>query len=429
MSNIFLRPLLLFQVWCIGTGWGLGQGVAEVPAFHVVAKGDTLTSIAHRYHTTIAALKAANGLTGDMIRLDQRLRLPTKKPAAPPPAPVREEPPDVPIARPVEPRPPRREATRKGRKIEDRLEEMNLQDRLRLQVYLDGIGFAPGKVDGVTGEFTLKAAQRWIDAGPDRDFDVLFQAASRAVKQPVEDFVIPESAADLVGEVPEDLEERAAAKTLPYTTFAEYVAERFHTDEAALSRLNGGMKESAFKVGATVKVPAVRPFRMEIGRVEGAAKERIPGASIRILHLEHQLEVCADDGQVLAVFPITVGTKPEYVRAGAWKIAAVIPNPNFVWDEEMLKHGKKGTKQYILPPGPNNPVGVLWLELQPVSGPVAHIGIHGTNDPTHIGRNHSSGCVRLANWDVVRLCRLVGVGAQVAWVPQPSATKVAESAE
>ena len=218
-------------------------------------------------------------------------------------------------------------------------------------------------------------------------------------------------------------------KTLPYTTIAEYVAERFHTDEATLGRLNNGLKENAFTVGLSVKVPAVRPFLIESSRTGTASKERIPGASLRVHHLDHQLEVCDPDGQVVAVFPITVGSKPEYVRAGAWKVASVIPNPNFVWDDEMLKHGRKGNKQYILPPGPNNPVGLLWLELQPVSGPEAHIGIHGTNDPTHIGRNHSSGCIRLANWDIVRLSRLIGAGTHVVWVPQPENARVADAGE
>lgn len=419
MIAAVLRLLLPVLLWSVSAAQMPAQESAQRPAFHVVARGDTLTSIARRYHLSVAALKAANGLTSDVIHPDQKLRLTAKGDAAPVPS-------AVPVARPVEPAPSPKTSSAQRLRIEDRLETLTSVDRLRLQVYLDGIGFAPGKVDGVTGEFTVKAARRWIEAAPERDFEALLRAATRAVREPTEEFVIPEEAASFVGEVPEDLEERAAAKVLPYTSLIEYVAERFHTDEAALSRLNAGKQASTFRIGATLRVPAVRPFRIEVGRLDGAAKERIRDASIRILHLEHQLEVCAGDGELLAVFPITVGTKPEYVRAGAWKIAAMVPNPNFVWDEEMLKHGKKGEKQYVLPPGPNNPVGVLWLELQPVSGPVAHIGIHGTNDPTHIGRNHSSGCIRLANWDVVRLCRLVGTGARVEWVPQPKAGAAGE---
>jgi lipoprotein-anchoring transpeptidase ErfK/SrfK/LysM repeat protein len=391
------------------------QTTKAEPATHLVAKGDTLSSIARRYHAKIGDLKTANGLKDDLIRIGQTLKIPSAKPAVVKAVAAEE------VAKPaldsVDPAP-------KNLTLEERLEKLGVADRFRLQVYLDGVGFAPGKVDGLAGEFTVKAARRWLSTSSDRDLENLLAAARQAVAEPLVPFEITQEAANFVGEVPVDLAERAAAKTLPYETLAEYVAERFHTDEATLSRCNGDLKTTRFEVGTTVKVPAVSPFRIEASRTSAASKERLPGAVLRVMHQEHLLEVCDADGALAAVFPITVGAKPEYVRSGTWKISAVAPNPNFMWDEEMLKHGRKGTKQYLLPPGPNNPVGVFWLELQPVHGPEAHIGIHGTNDPTHIGRNHSSGCIRLANWDIVRLSRLVGAGTQVVWDPQPESPRV-----
>ena len=388
------------------------------PATHLVAKGDTLSSIARRYHAKIGELKTANGLKDDLIRIGQSLKIPSAKQVKV--KPVTEEEVAKPAIDPVDPAP-------KNLTLEERLEKLGLADRFRLQVYLDGVGFAPGKVDGLAGEFTAKAARRWLSASPDRDFEGMLDSARQAVAEPLVPFEITKEAEAFVGEVPVDLTERAAAKTLPYETLAEYVAERFHTDEATLSRCNGDLKTTRFEVGSTVKVPAVSPFRIEASRTSAATKERLPGAVLRVMHQEHLLEVCDADGGLAAVFPITVGAKPEYIRSGTWKISAVAPNPNFMWDEEMLKHGRKGTRQYLLPPGPNNPVGVLWLELQPLHGPEAHIGIHGTNDPTHIGRNHSSGCIRLANWDIVRLSRLVGAGTQVVWEPQPESPRVVAS--
>jgi lipoprotein-anchoring transpeptidase ErfK/SrfK len=424
MSQAFLQSSILMLGLSLGPLLVNAGGVTVAQGVHIVAKGDTLTSIARRHHTTVAVVKATNGLKSDVIRIGQAIILPPKKAQAIDPPKIEKaepEPEDRNVAEESAPEP-----ADKARplKLEQLMESLNITDRFRLQVYLDGIGFAPGKVDGLAGEFTVKAVSRWMSLSEDRDFEALFDAARRAVKEPIVAFEIPAEAAKFVGEVPTDLEERAASKTLPYATVAEYVAERFHTDEATLSRLNNGLKEKAFAVGMSVKVPAVRPFLIESPRTGNASKERIAGASLRVLHLEHLLEVCDPDGQLLAVFPITVGTKPEYVRPGAWKVTTVAPNPNFMWDEEMLKHGRKGTKKYLLPPGPNNPVGVLWLELQPMRGPEAHIGIHGTNDPTHIGRNHSSGCIRLANWDIVRLSRLVGAGTQVVWEPQPEGARV-----
>jgi len=168
-------------------------------------------------------------------------------------------------------------------------------------------------------------------------------------------------------------------------------------------------------VGDVLRVPNVIPFKIEAPRIESPTATRLVGGQIHILHGEHMLEVRHGNGDLAAAFPITVGSKPEHLRSGAWKIMSLSPNPTFLWDDTMLKRGVRGDKQYLLPPGPNNPVGVIWMELEPVKGPEAHIGIHGTNEPARIGRNQSSGCIRLANWDIVRLARLVGPGTRVAW--------------
>jgi hypothetical protein len=85
------------------------------------------------------------------------------------------------------------------------------------------------------------------------------------------------------------------------------------------------------------------------------------------------------------------------------------------WDDSMLINGAAEDVQHVLPPSPNHPVGALWMELGPVKGFEAHIGIHGMNGPTHIGNNHSSGCIRLATWGIVRLAGIVGPGTRVAW--------------
>ena len=81
----------------------------------------------------------------------------------------------------------------------------------------------------------------------------------------------------------------------------------------------------------------------------------------------------------------------------------------------MPKEGRKGKEQHLLPPGPNNPVGVLWMEIEPLKGPEAHIGIHGNAESARIGRNQSSGCLSLANWDIVRIAKMVGKGTRIHW--------------
>ena len=432
------------------------DAAAPAPKIHVVTQGETLSAIAHRYGTTVSKLKDRNHLSSDLLQIGQKLVLPTKgkakakaepktKDIAVEPEPKQDAPADPPAAvttaKPDQDAPPAPAAKdssdpKKSKKLanaskkekpsktpptlEERLKALSSTELFRLQVFLDRACLAPGKVDGTPGEFTQKAVLHWLAMDSNRTWDALVAEVHDKVSEPVVSFTVPDDASKFVGAVPNTLEEKAASKSLLYASLADYVAERFHTDVATLHRLNKSLKNDAAP-GDTLKVPNVTPFEIESWKSTLQSKEqRISGANIRIRHLEHLLEVCRPDGSVAAMFPITVGEKPEYVRSGPWRVASVSPNPTFMWDEEMLKHGKKGEKQYLLPPGPNNPVGILWLELQPVQGPVAHIGIHGTNNSARIGRNHSSGCIRLANWDIIRLAHLVNSGTQVRWSPQPT---------
>jgi lipoprotein-anchoring transpeptidase ErfK/SrfK len=271
-------------------------------------------------------------------------------------------------------------------------------------------------VDGLTGEFTTKAAERWIAAKTGRDVHGLVAEARQKITITEVAFTLPETATKFIGSIPTKLEEKAAAKTLPYETLAEYTAERFHTDLSTLRRLNPGLDLATPKVGDKIQVPAVTPFLIETWPRAGLSARKGPeGRRLRICHDERMIEVVEADGTLRAAFPITVSPKPEHRRSGEWFIRSLAANPSFLWDDELLKSGVKGAKQHLLPPGPNNPVGILWLEIEPVEGPEAHIGIHGTAEPARIGRNHSSGCIRLANWDIVRLAELVGKGTRVTW--------------
>ncbi|MGV3660448.1 MAG: LysM peptidoglycan-binding domain-containing protein, partial [Prosthecobacter sp.] len=375
---------------------------------HVVAKGDTLSSIARRHGCTVASLKGVNALKSDLIRVGQTLKVPAEK--VPAPASL----PSVPPA--AQPTPPVIPAPKPSPTLADSLKKLTEADRWKVQLYLDHVLFTPGKVDGLTGEFTVKAAERWMAAAPKRSLGSLLAAARGKFEHTQVPFTIPADAAGFIGVMPATLEEKAAAKTLLYETLAEYAAERFHTDLSTLRRLNPEVDLTLLKAGDTLQVPATAAFAIETWPPKGVSTRAAPaGVHLRIQHDERMIEVVNADGTRRAAFPITVGTKPEHVREGAWHIKSVTANPSFWWDDVMLKEGRKGPKQHLLPPGPNNPVGVLWMDLEPDTGPEAHIGIHGTADPGHIGRNHSSGCIRLANSDIVRLARLVGKGTRVTW--------------
>lgn len=372
-----------------------------------VEPGDTLYSIARRCCTTVSMIKQLNGLKSDLIRVGQELTIPD-------PDGGDESGDDLEPA--VAP------------SLLETLRALPETDRWKLHLYLDRIQFAPGKLDGLMGEFTVKAVERWIAAQEGRSLDSLLAEARKALGETQTVFTIPASAAAWIAPMPATLLEKAVAKALLYESLAEYTAERFHTDLSTLRRLNPGVDITQLKLGDKVRVPAVKAFVIETWPPAGIAARKAPeGTSLRIDHDARMIEVLGADGHLTAAFPITVSQKSEHRRSGSWHIQAMAPNPRFLWDDLMLKEGRAGKVKHDLPPGPNNPVGILWLDIEPEKGPQAHIGIHGTADPARIGRNHSSGCIRLANWDIVRLVRLVGKGTKIVWqagaIPQVIASR------
>ena len=129
--------------------------------------------------------------------------------------------------------------------------------------------------------------------------------------------------------------------------------------------------------------------------------------SIRVSVKDEILEVHAGD-KVVAAFPVTVGSQQTVSPIGKWKVAAIAKLSNFRYDAKMLKEGERSANFHMLPPGPNNPVGVVWIALNKKG-----IGMHGTNDPDSIGRSASHGCIRLANWDIVKLAEMGKRGTNV----------------
>jgi lipoprotein-anchoring transpeptidase ErfK/SrfK len=111
----------------------------------------------------------------------------------------------------------------------------------------------------------------------------------------------------------------------------------------------------------------------------------------------------------IAAYPVTIGSAHTASPIGEWKVRGIAKMPTFRYDKEMLQHGKRSGNFHLLPPGPRNPVGVMWIALNKKG-----IGIHGTNEPWSIGRAASHGCIRLANWDIVRLATKIKPGDNVS---------------
>ncbi len=105
-----------------------------------------------------------------------------------------------------------------------------------------------------------------------------------------------------------------------------------------------------------------------------------------------------------------MGSKHDPLPLGNWGITGVAKNPPFNYNPDLFWDAKKGDTKAKLPPGPNGPVGVVWIDLTK-----EHYGIHGTPAPETIGRAESHGCVRLTNWDAARLAQMVSASTKVVF--------------
>ena len=280
---------------------------------------------------------------------------------------------------------------------------------VKLQIFLDNSDFGPGKIDGRMGEFFRKALVHYKRAHGMPETGAVDSWLLDQVPETWTTFIIPPEALNFVGETSNKPSEQSKLKRLNYGSLLEFVAERYHSAEEFLKKINPGVKLENLKAGDTVKVPNVLPFKIEDLK-EGFA-EKNPAFANRKIYIDtkDRFLLIYDDKQLVAEFPITPGSSTLPAPMGLWKILGIATLPVFRHDEGVLQHGEKSSEFFNLPPGPNNPVGILWMGLNK-----PHVGIHGTNNPETIGRAASHGCIRTANWDAARVKELVTVGNAVS---------------
>ena len=310
----------------------------------------------------------------------------------------------------------------------------------RLQVFLDRANFSPGAINGHYGEFTLKALSLYRQsrgeqppppAKPDTAPDVngLDLASVGPAFIP---YTVTEADLESIGPLPAAVAAQAKLKFLPYRDAAEAIAEKFHCNVHFLEQLNPG-KTKTIKAGDQLNVPNVEPFELtavkdlkagsqipalaanDIADENDAANGKdkspesgAPSISIKIDMKTNMLGVFEAD-KLVAAYPVTIGSAQTASPIGEWKVRAVTKLPRFRYDKQMLKYGERSGNFHMLPPGPNSPVGVIWIAVNKKG-----IGLHGTSEPETIGRGASHGCIRLANWDVVRLAQKVKAGVPVS---------------
>jgi lipoprotein-anchoring transpeptidase ErfK/SrfK len=306
-----------------------------------------------------------------------------------------------------------------------------IEDLLRLQIFLDGKLFGPGKVDGRPGEFTTKALKRYQKSQGLPETEVIDHTLDiSSIGETYTTYTIREEDLKFVGVVPTQPSAQSKKKYLPYDSLLEFLTERFHCAPDFLEYINLPVKMSALKPGDTVKVPNVQPFIIE--ELTPVAKlPEVPEFKTRVIKIntiEKMLDLW-DGEKLLASLPITPGSGYLATPPGTWRIIGITQMPTFRWDKSVLEYGVRSSNFYTLPIGPNNPVGIMWIGLSKPG-----IGIHGTNSPQTIGRSSSHGCMRTANWDVIRLVKQISAGMTVIIegpkaIPRPAPVAKAKKTE
>ncbi len=287
-----------------------------------------------------------------------------------------------------------------------------------VQTMLDLAGMSPGIIDGKWGKNTEKAVywlQRREGLPPTSRVD---QATWRrivdlagSVDQPLVTVALTEE--DVSGpfvDIPQGWEAKAEMDCLCYSSLSEKLAERFHSSPELLSELNPEVDLDAVAAGDSLRVPAVRSE--DDGGSGGAVAKIVVSAQGHYLHLVDE------DGEVLRHFPTTLGSEFNPSPSGNFEVTSVTREPWFHYQPELLNEGSG--EDYRIPPGPNSPVGVVWIAL---SKP--HYGIHGTSAPETIGYSVSHGCIRLTNWDARIVADQVSAGVPVEFIDVAGEEEVA----
>ena len=284
-----------------------------------------------------------------------------------------------------------------------------LDNITQLQIFLDGQLFGPGKIDGRPGEFTTKAIIRYQRSHGLAETGLPDGLPLEKINPIYTTYQITPEDEKRVGELPREPQDQAKLKYLPYDSLLEFLTERFHCAPEFLEKINPGLNLERIKPGDTVRVPNVEPFKIE-DLTQIAGLPEIPEFKNRVITIDTKEKMLdlTESGKLLASLPITPGSDRLPTPPGTWRIVGIAQMPTFRWDKSVLETGVRSDTFYNLPLGPNNPVGVMWIGLNKPG-----IGIHGTNSPQTIGRSASHGCMRTANWDVVRLSKLITKGMTV----------------
>lgn len=278
----------------------------------------------------------------------------------------------------------------------------------KVQVLLDRHHFSPSVIDGRMGENVLHALAAYQHANglPSSDAKLDRKTWSKLTETAPDKVIVSYTITsdDVKGpftsSIPNDFEQERKLDNLGYTGSREALAEKFHMDEDFLKELNPDADFT--KAGSSILVSNVEPSGTDGG--QDVHRVEVDKSS-------NQIRAYGQDNQLLAAYPATVGSKERPAPSGTLEVKGVAENPTYTYDPSLDFAGVKAKQPFTIAPGPNNPVGLVWIDLSKDG-----YGIHGTPEPAEIGKTASHGCVRLTNWDAEALAKRIKPGVKVEFV-------------
>jgi lipoprotein-anchoring transpeptidase ErfK/SrfK len=270
---------------------------------------------------------------------------------------------------------------------------------VRAQILMSRAGFSCGEIDGYSGVNIRRAIigfQSARNLPPSGILDApTWTALNSDTAPPLVTYKIAQ--ADVAGpyeKIPADMMEKSQLKSLGYESAQEQLGEKFHVNPGLLAKLNPG--KDLTKPDEEILVPNTAHS------LAGKAEKIVVSKSISTV------TVFDKDGKIVAQYPATIGSEHDPLPVGEWKVTSILHNPSFYYNPALFWDAEPSHSKAKIPPGPNNPVGTIWIGLSK-----EHYGIHGTPEPSTVGHAQSHGCIRLTNWDAEEIAGLVAKGMPV----------------